>query len=92
MTMQTYEPKSIDLYFWKTVAQAWCPASPAESELSVRTVLKSRTPEQPASTFSATDMVARGFVTVTGSLCTQAVELDDDDEDELLAELGRLKC
>lgn len=91
MTMQTCEPKSVDLYFWKTVAQAWSPTLPAEPDFPVRAVLKTRTPEQPASTFSAPDKVMRGFVTVTGSLCTQAVELDDDDEDELLAELGRLK-
>ena len=121
MTMQTCEPKSVDLYFWKTVAQALCPALPAEpkgreptapvrevvgTNPFVPTVSASTTqttrrtmpgpkipapavPSRPARTISVLDKVSRGFVTVTGSLCTQTVELDDDDEDELLAELGR---
>lgn len=121
MTMQTCEPKSVDLYFWKTVAQAWWQAVPAEPKgreptAPVREVVETKpfVPTAPASTqqttrttpvpkipapaapprtapaFSVLDKVSRGFVTVTGSLCTQAVELDDDDDDELLAELGRL--
>ncbi len=103
MTMQTCEPKSVDLYFWKTVAQAWCPALPAEPKgceptAPVGKVVETKTPEpkipaqanpsRPARTISVLDKVARGFVTVTGSLCTQAVELDDDDDEELLADLG----
>lgn len=91
MTMQTCELKSVDLYFWKTVAQAWGPALPAEPKGREPTTPASAVSARPARTISVLDKVARGFVAVTESLCTQAVELDDDDDDELLAELGRLK-
>ncbi len=124
MTMQTCEPKSVDLYFWKTVAQAWwqavpaepkgreptapvrevvetkpfVPTAPASTQQTTRTMQAARTtpepkapapaaPPRPAPAISVLDKVSRGFVTVTESLCTQAVEIDDDDED-VLADLG----
>ncbi len=130
MTMQTCEPKSVDLYFWKTVAQAWwqavpaepkgceptapvkevvetkpfVPTAPASTQQTTRTMQTARTtmptpvpkapapaapaaPTRPERTTSVLDKVSRGFVTVTESLCTQAVEIDDDDED-VLADLG----